>query len=560
MTTHSFESREIPLAEIVEVLDNYRKRTNPAKDAELADSIKKHGLIQPVCVRPRPDGGYALVFGRRRLSASQAAGHPTIFAIIRSLSDDEVRITQLIENGQREDAHPIEEAEAFSELLSQRGYSVEDVVREVGKSEKHVRLRLKLCHLAEEIRTAFFEDKLTTQAAYLLARIASHDDQRKALAYILDCANRGQTMNANQIHVYIERTFMLELREAPFDTKDATLVPEAGACGSCPKQTGNQRDLFGDIDKSRQSLCTDAACFRQKLDASYLRKAEQALGKGHDVLSPEESAQLFPHGGAYLASNSDYVDLDERNIDDPERRTWRQLLRGQKLPQVLAVDPFHRTHDLVLKTNAEAALAAAGYDFMRDRQRAKEELKQDQREHRKKVAEAREKQVAIVNTVVEKAMQQEPDAGFWRLVLTGLIQGSWHESITDLVKRRGLYVKGQQPEVLLAAHIKQASIEELRGIALELVITRNCGPLYFTPVFKGAIQKYAPELADQVPGEFDDEDEEDESTPEESAPDTTESHAEGQAAADVPSPQEDEHPADEVELPSSEADSAPRAA
>jgi ParB/RepB/Spo0J family partition protein len=235
METTSFEMRELPHSEIVEVLDNYRKRANPTKDAELIASIKQHGIIQPVCVRPRATGGYALVFGSRRLRANQMAGNTTILAVIRDMPDSAVRTTQLIENGQREDAHPMEEAEAFSELVTQRGYSVEQIAREVGKSEKHVRLRLKLCSLAEEVRAAFFEEKLTTQAAYLLARIPNHDDQRKALAYVLDSAQRGHPMTVNDIHAYIERTYMLELRDAPFDIKDATLVPEAGPCGACPK-------------------------------------------------------------------------------------------------------------------------------------------------------------------------------------------------------------------------------------------------------------------------------------------------------------------------------------
>lgn len=556
MDPSSFEMRELPHSEIVEVLDNYRKRTSPAKDAELVQSIKQHGLIQPVCVRPRPAGGYALIFGNRRLRANQAAGKTTILAIIRDIPDSAVRTTQLIENGQRDDAHPLEEAEASSELLTQRGYSVEDIAREVGKSDKHVRLRLKLCELAEEVRDAFFEDKLTTQAAYLIARIPSQDDQRTALGYILDFARRGQPMTVNQIHSYIERTFMLELRTAPFDTRDANLVPGAGPCGSCPKQTGNQRDLFGDVDKSSRSLCTDSACFRQKLDAAFLRKAEQALARGHEVLSPEESAKLFPHGG-YLDPDSGYVDLDLFHPRDPERRTYRQLLRGQKLPQVLAVDHFHHTHDLVLRADVETALASVGYDFLREHQRAKENSKQQQRQHRQQVAEARESLVALITTLVERARQQEPDEEFWRLMVIGLIKGSWHESIAQLVKRRGLFVKGQQPEALLSAHLHQASLDELRGIAFELVVTRGSSPLYFTSVLKAAVRKYASEIADDLPGGPGDE--EDEVSAAKSAPQSSKGPAqfEDDTENDMP---ESEQSGDPVEPASATAHATPQAA
>lgn len=496
MNSPHSDMRELPHDQIVRVLGNYRKRTSPEKDAQLAESIKQHGLIQPVCVRPSHDGAYELVLGQRRFRANQASGNTTILAVVRSLSDEQVRLTQLVENGQREDAHPIEEAEAFKELHEQLGLSVDQIADRVGKAAAHVRRRLKLCDLDEQVRQAFYEDKLTLEAAYPLAGLPNPDDQRKALEYILEHQRHGDVMSARDVRAYIEHTFLLRLQDAPFDTKDATLVPEAGPCGSCPKHTGNQRDLFGELARGAKPMCTDASCFKKKLEASYTRKAEQALTRGHDVLSPEESAALFPHGWR-LAPNSPYLDIDDRHPTDPEQRTYRELLRTQKLPQVLAVDSYHQTHDLVLKVDAETALTSAGYEFINAAQR----LKQERTDARKRKAEAREQRNNLLAAIVQQVEQQPPDAEFWRILVLGLVQGSWHETISEVVKRRGLHVKGKQPEEVLSEHIARASDHQLRAVALELVISRGSNALYTSSPLMLATKKYASEMAEPLPAE-----------------------------------------------------------
>lgn len=163
-------------------------KTNPrrafAQDAldELTESIRRHGVLQPVLVRPIKAGrngvAYELVAGARRLRASKAAELSEIPALVRELTDKEVLEVQVIENLQRTDLHPLEEAEGYRQLHEKHGYPVEDLAAKVGKSKAYVYARLKLCALTDEAKEAFLGDRITPGHAVLLARLKPEDQAR----------------------------------------------------------------------------------------------------------------------------------------------------------------------------------------------------------------------------------------------------------------------------------------------------------------------------------------------------------------------------------------------
>ena len=131
--------------------DQPRKEFDPAALAELADSIAAVGVIQPLIVRPIAEGGYQIVAGERRWRAAQSAGLTEVPVIIRELSDKEVDEIALIENLQREDLNPVEEAEGYRHLMSEYSMTQEQVAARVGKSRPSVANSVRLLELPESI-------------------------------------------------------------------------------------------------------------------------------------------------------------------------------------------------------------------------------------------------------------------------------------------------------------------------------------------------------------------------------------------------------------------------
>lgn len=129
-----------------------RKTFDEAALQELADSIKQHGVLQPLLVRPLTTGGYQLVAGERRWRASRLAELKEVPVIIKELSDTEAMEIAIIENLQREDLNPIEEAEGLQALIDKCGFTQEEVATAVGKSRPAITNALRLLRLPEEVR------------------------------------------------------------------------------------------------------------------------------------------------------------------------------------------------------------------------------------------------------------------------------------------------------------------------------------------------------------------------------------------------------------------------
>lgn len=144
--------------------------------SELADSIKEHGVLQPLIVRPLADGGYQLVAGERRWRASRLAGLSEVPVIVRSLTDSEVAVIALIENLQREDLNPIEEAEGISNLIGEYGFTQEQAAEKLGKSRSAVTNTLRLMGLPERVRGLVSDDFLSAGHARTLLGL---DDKSK---------------------------------------------------------------------------------------------------------------------------------------------------------------------------------------------------------------------------------------------------------------------------------------------------------------------------------------------------------------------------------------------
>lgn len=149
-------------------------RSQPRKDfdekalSELAESISKHGLLQPLLVRPLPLGGYQIVAGERRYRACRMAGITEVPVIIRELGDTETMEIALIENLQREDLTPIEEALGYQVLIDEHGFSQEEVAQSVGKSRPAITNALRLLKLPQSILDLVSDGKISAGHARAL--------------------------------------------------------------------------------------------------------------------------------------------------------------------------------------------------------------------------------------------------------------------------------------------------------------------------------------------------------------------------------------------------------
>jgi len=258
----------------------YESSTNPrrvfAKDAlsDLTKSVAEKGVLVPLLVRLRLTGGvpatldgqftYEILAGARRFRAAKGAGLETVPVIVRDLDDIQALEVQVIENLQRQDVHPLEEAEGYKQLLERGKYEIADLAAKVGKSESYVYQRLKLAELVPAAKKAFQEEAITAGHAILIARLQP-DQQKDALGWATD---EYEKPSVRELADMIQRDILLDLHSASFPKDQADLVKGVPACVDCPKRTGFAPALFPDVKK--KDTCTDPACFHKKAE-SFVR-------------------------------------------------------------------------------------------------------------------------------------------------------------------------------------------------------------------------------------------------------------------------------------------------
>jgi ParB family transcriptional regulator, chromosome partitioning protein len=156
-----------------------RKRFEGEAVSGLAESIKAQGLIQPIVVRPRLEGGYELIAGERRWRAAREAGIATVPAVVREADDRDTLLLGLVENVAREDLSPIEEARAYALLIDEFGLSLGEVAERVGKSKPTVSNRVRLLELPEDVLAMIGRQELTEGHARAVLAVPDHDGRRR---------------------------------------------------------------------------------------------------------------------------------------------------------------------------------------------------------------------------------------------------------------------------------------------------------------------------------------------------------------------------------------------
>ena len=196
-----------------------RRMFDPAELEALADSIRRHGVLQPLTVR-RTDGGWELVAGERRLRAAQMAGLETVPCVEREADDNTSALLALVENLQRQDLHYLEEAAAIADYLCQSGVTQEEAAARLGRSPSALANKLRLLRLSAECRRLLVEQGLSERHARCLLRLEDEEERLAALRYIAD-----KHLTVAQAEQYVERR-LRALQSTPPQRRKAFIMKD----------------------------------------------------------------------------------------------------------------------------------------------------------------------------------------------------------------------------------------------------------------------------------------------------------------------------------------------
>ncbi|EAQ49940.1 ParB/RepB/Spo0J family partition protein [Leeuwenhoekiella blandensis] len=345
--------QNLPLGKIKPDLEQPRKTFNDDALQQLSESIEKHGVLQPITVR-QLNGHYIIVMGERRYRASKLAGKKTVPCIVRTYETNDILEVQIIENLQRQDVEPTEEAEAIA-YLSEK-YAPTEIAKRLGRTDNFIRQRLKLAGLIDGFKQFVRNGEMTISLGVGVALFEPEQQQ-------MMLETMGEDFSAHQINRMIkDQTYDLE--KASFDVADKKLVPKAGSCVECPFNAANQGNLFGD----GKMVCTKAACFETKKSKSFLNLIEK---------SKKENIFLIPEIRQYWAD-------DENN----------QLIISQlekKGLKVYLLDDVEIIEHPIEPTIQDIKIEYQHYDYSEEQLKAElEEAKQDYDEEFVKYNSAKE--------------------------------------------------------------------------------------------------------------------------------------------------------------------------
>lgn len=473
----------IPLSAIEESADNARTIYDPIAMKQLADSITLHGLLEPICIRPKVvdgkkvEGKFVCVFGHRRLRAmpkardAEGAALKEIRCEVREATDEEVVVLQDVENHQRVNLHALERS-AGHQAMKAAGKSIEEIAKATSTSEATVRDSLKIGDLVGEAAAAFRTGKVDFSKAIIIAKVPPVL-QPAILKWALTPYNdAGDLPAVRELKEIVDREFILDLKKAQFDIKDASLVPAAGACTTCPKRTGAQPGLF---DGYKPDLCTDRPCNDLKTETSIERLGDKALPM-------DEAREIFwPHGG--LRHDSGYVKAEQAVQGDPQQRKYGELMAPEIAEKLALTTRNPQDGKVVVLFKAKAAENAVKKAVAAAQREAEAKVKAREQKRTAKAKNVDVKEVqrkekfedgirdALTAALVAAFEKEGPSVKALRFLLEKLVGLLYLGE--PLFDRRGLkmgpYSSGRTVKAF-AKHFGAAKADVLTGLLFEIIL------------------------------------------------------------------------------------------
>jgi ParB/RepB/Spo0J family partition protein len=472
--------QSVSLAELRESPFNPRKHYDEAGLTELAASITDRGILQPILVRRIEDvkTPYEIVAGHRRSRAAKIAKLTAVPVIVHEFSDRDVRQIQLIENAQRVDLSPLEEAEAYA-ALRELGLSTRDIAQEVRKKPSHVAARLTLNTLPAKVKAELAAGVLPVEHAELIGLIPDPQLQEQALKkfiieHLVEPTSsktvKGVVPLAKARRI-VEAEFMTVLSAAPFDTEDPTLSP-FGACSKCPLRSGNDRDLFGNVQG--KNVCTNLADYRLKVENHLKRLREQGFTV---LLTPREVKEVFPFGNPQVADG--YVDLEGKCADDPKGRTYDQLLADEPKRSTVFAQVNGRLRKVYPTAQLAAALDASGHEFLRRKSErpATNDAERKARQQQKLDRAVRVATLAAFAVAIPKAKLGVPE---WIDLLASIVIEEKGWQLEDVLPRHGFAGKRDELkgncEVTARKLVAKMGDAQKRAFVIDALVHAWAGP------------------------------------------------------------------------------------
>ena len=412
---------------------------------------------------------------------------------------------QLVENLQRQDVHPLHEAQGFAALLrlEEPKYSIELIAAKCGKHPGYVTSRLRLTELAPAAVEAFTKDEIGLGHALLLAKIQP-GQQEEALAACWQESYAGGSkakrilLPVRHLREWIEHNILLELATVPFSKEDTTLVPEAGSCVECPKRTGHNTLLFEGIAAQHDS-CSDPACYAAKVDA-HVKRTVAAKPK----LVQITTAYGKPAEGSSVVPRNQYVEIRQEKPKNKYQQEAPEYKTCKFVTQAIVADgtdkgelrkvcanpdcPVHHPKKQQRRADPDAAIKAA-----QEKQRREE---------------------AIANTTGVRVLAAIADAVPVRLMKRDLLFVV--ERLAGLVEERRLEIVARQRGIkrekdsdsiakLFAAYLRRAEESVLGSVLVELTILLTAARQQTTRVLNEAAALYKVDtdaIASRVKQEF----------------------------------------------------------
>ena len=342
----------LPIHLIDESPFNPRKQSDPAKLQELASTITSVEVVQPVIVRKNPadENRFQLVFGSRRLEGSKLAGKTTIPAIVRELTDEQILSIQFIENEQREDLPPLDQARGYAALMEKNPtlYTVEELSARLGKRDsRYVAERLQLLHLIAAAQLLLEHERLPYRHAFEISRLTP-DQQGSALHVcftnfdsaegVISRPYQTVSISLDGLRQWITTHCHLDLNQAPFPLDQ----PLAGAvaCIECPKRAGAGTGvLFADI--AQENTCLDPDCFQRKKEETLVQiTVQQAQETGVQTVRISNSLRVGAAGespdvlyrGEYRTVERDSCEYAERGVPEEKDQAQVYICRQESCP------------------------------------------------------------------------------------------------------------------------------------------------------------------------------------------------------------------------------------
>jgi ParB family transcriptional regulator, chromosome partitioning protein len=494
MTTMQTQSdyRDLPIDWLVESPSNPRQSFSEDAMKELAESIRANGVLQPLLVRPVSERRFEIVFGARRYRGSLLAEKDTVPVCIREMTDAQVLEAQLVENLQRQDVHPLDEAQGFAALLrlDEPKYSIELIAAKCGKSAGYVASRLRLTELAPAAVEAFTKDEIGLGHALLLAKL-QQQQQQEALAACWQESYSGASkpkrilLPVRHLKEWIEHNILLELASAPFSREDATLVAEAGSCLDCSKRTGHNTLLFEGIAAQHDS-CSDPACYQEKVDA-HIKQTVATKPK----LVQISTSYGKPAEGSPVVPRNQYVEIHEEKPKNKFQREAPEYKTCKYMSEAIVSEGVEKGELRKVCANPDCPVHHRKKQRQRVNGKADAEFKAQQEKQRREEAMANTigiRTLAAISAAVPVRLMKR-DLLFIAERLAALVD---ERRLEIVARERGIKREKDSESIgkLFGAYLRRAEESVLGSVLVELTILLTAAKQQTTQVLKDAAGFY----------------------------------------------------------------------